>query len=164
MNTRDPNLPLLELVVKSLGPLCEQLVFVGGCVTGLLITEAAAPPVRATKDVDAIAEILSLTEYHALERQLESEGFRHDRRPDAPICRWTVGSALLDVMPTDESVLGFGNRWYGEAVQTSMKVALPSGRKIRLISPPAFLGTKPGDVASQARLPELLNRLSSLTQ
>jgi hypothetical protein len=34
MNTTDPNLPLLESVVKSLGPLCEQLVFVGGCVTG----------------------------------------------------------------------------------------------------------------------------------
>ena len=124
MNTKDPNLPLLELVANSLGPLCEQLVFVGGCVTGLLITETAAPPVRATKDVDAIVEILSLTEYHALERQLENEGFRHDRRPDAPICRWTVGSALLDVMPTDESVLGFGNRWYREAVQTSMNVTL----------------------------------------
>jgi predicted nucleotidyltransferase len=142
MNTTDPNLPLLESVVKSLGPLCEQFVFVGGCVTGLLITESAAPPVRVTKDVDAIVEILSLIEYHALERQLESGGFRHDRSPDAPICRWTVGSALLDVMPTDEGVLGFGNRWYDEALHTAVQVTLPSGRKIRLISPPAFLGTK----------------------
>jgi hypothetical protein len=79
MNTADPNLPLLESVVRALGPLCEQFVFVGGCVTGLLITESAAPPVRATKDVDVIVEILSLTEYHALERQLENGGFRHDR-------------------------------------------------------------------------------------
>lgn len=142
MNTTDPNLPLLESVVKALGPLCQQFVFVGGCVTGLLITETAAPPVRVTKDVDAIVEILSLTEYHALERQLESGGFRHDRSPDAPICRWIVGSALLDVMPTDESVLGFGNRWYAEAIHTAVQVSLPSGRKIRLISPPTFLGTK----------------------
>src|SRR5580704_13878272 len=108
MNTADPNLPLLESVVRALGPLCEQFVFVGGCVTGLLITESAAPPVRATRDVDVIVEILSLTEYHALERQLENGGFRHDRSSDAPICRWTVDSALLDVMPTNESVLGFG--------------------------------------------------------
>jgi predicted nucleotidyltransferase len=142
MNTTDPNLPLLESVVKSLGPLCEQFVFVGGCVTGLLITESAAPPVRVTKDVDAIVEILSLIEYHALERQLERGGFRHDHSPDAPICRWTVGGALLDVMPTDEGVLGFGNRWYDEAIHTAVQVILPSGRKIRLISPPAFLGTK----------------------
>jgi predicted nucleotidyltransferase len=142
MNATDPNLPLLESVVKTLGPLCEQLVFVGGCATGLLITEAAAPPVRVTKDVDAIVEIVSLTEYHALERQLESGGFRHDRSPDAPICRWTVGNALLDVMPTNESVLGFGNRWYDEAAHTAIQLILPSGRKIRLISPPAFIGTK----------------------
>lgn len=142
MNATDPNLPLLESVVKTLGPLCEQLVFVGGCAAGLLITEAAAPPVRVTKDVDAIVEIVSLTEYHALERQLESGGFRHDRSPDAPICRWTVGNALLDVMPTNESVLGFGNRWYDEAAHTAIQVILPSGRKIRLISPPAFIGTK----------------------
>jgi predicted nucleotidyltransferase len=143
MNTNDPNLPLLESVVKSLGTaLCEQFVFVGGCVTGLLITESAAPPVRVTKDVDAIVEIVSLTEYHALERQLEGGGFRHDRSPDAPICRWTVGGALLDVMPSNESVLGFGNRWYSEAIRTAMEVSLPSGQVIRLISPPAFLGTK----------------------
>ena len=51
--------------------------------TGLLITESAAPPVRATKDVDAIVEILSLTDYHALERRLENSGFRHDRTLDA---------------------------------------------------------------------------------
>jgi len=57
-------------------------------------------------------------------------------------CRWIVGSALLDVMPTDESVLGFGNRWYAEAIHTAVQVSLPSGRKIRLISPPTFLGTK----------------------
>jgi hypothetical protein len=125
MNTADPNLPLLESVVKSLGAaLCEQFVFFGGCVTGLLITESAAPPVRVTKDVDAIVEILSLAEYHALERQLENGGFKHDRSPDAPICRWTVGSALLDVMPTNESVLGFGNRWYEEAVRTAEEVVL----------------------------------------
>jgi predicted nucleotidyltransferase len=142
MNSANPNLPLLESVVRALGPLCEQLVFVGGCAAGLLITESAAPPVRATKDVDAIVEILSLTQYHALERRLVSSGFKQDRASDAPICRWAVGNALLDIMPTDESVLGFGNRWYTEAVHTATQVDLPSGRKIRLISPPAFLGTK----------------------
>ena len=26
---------------------------------------------------------------------------------------------MLDVMPTDESVLGFGNRWYDMAVRTA---------------------------------------------
>lgn len=49
---------------------------------------------------------------------------------------------MLDVMPTDEDVLGFGNRWYSVAVRTAQSVQLPSGRSIRLIAPPVFLATK----------------------
>lgn len=45
-------------------------------------------------------------------------------------------------MPTDEKILGFSNRWYPEAAASAQLVALPSGRRISLISAPAFLGTK----------------------
>jgi len=67
---------------------------------------------------------------------------RHDRSPDAPVCRWLAGSALLDVMPTDKAVLGFGNRWYEQAVRTAVTHVLPSGTSIRLISAPVFIATK----------------------
>lgn len=106
MNLTDPNLPQLESVARALGPLCERFVFIGGCATGLLVTDPAASPVRATRDVDVVVEVASLVGYHALERQLEQAGFKHDRSPDAPVCRWIVGGCMLDVMPTDEDVLG----------------------------------------------------------
>jgi predicted nucleotidyltransferase len=117
-------------------------VFVGGCATGLLVTDRAASPVRATRDVDVVVEVVSLAGYHTLERQLEQAGFRHDRSEDAPVCRWIVGGCMLDVMPTDENVLGFGNRWYDVAVRTAERALLPSGRSIQLIAPPVFLATK----------------------
>lgn len=50
----DPNIELLIQVAEALGDLRERLVFVGGCATALLITDPAAAPVRATKDVDTI--------------------------------------------------------------------------------------------------------------
>ena len=142
MNPNDPNLPMLELVVRELGELLGRFVFVGGCATGLLVTDVAAAPVRATQDVDVIAEVLTLTDYYALERELEGAGFSHDRSPDAPVCRWVVGKCLLDVMPTDEGILGFGNRWFSEAIRTAESVQLPSGRTIRLVTPALFLATK----------------------
>ena len=40
----NPNIDLLEKMVERLGELAEQMVFVGGCATGLLITDEAAPP------------------------------------------------------------------------------------------------------------------------
>lgn len=52
----DPNLALLHAMALALGPLRERLVFVGGCATGLLLTNPAAAGVHPTEDVDAIVE------------------------------------------------------------------------------------------------------------
>jgi predicted nucleotidyltransferase len=98
--------------------------------------------VRATQDIDVITEVVSLADYHALERRLQQAGLRQDRRPEAPVCRWVVDNCVLDVMPTDERILGFGNRWYAKAVQTASRIRLPTGRSINLISAPAFVATK----------------------
>jgi len=108
----------------------------------MLVTDSASAPVRATRDVDVIVEVLTPAESHALERELEKAGFSHDRSPEAPICRWIIGTSLLDVMPTDERVLGFANRWFTQAIHTAESVKLPSGRMIRLVTPPLFLATK----------------------
>jgi hypothetical protein len=45
---QNPNLEILVLAVNQLGELADELVFVGGCATGLLLTDPAAAPVRAT--------------------------------------------------------------------------------------------------------------------
>src|SRR5437660_440708 len=48
------NLELLKVAAKLLGPVLDELVFVGGCATGLLVSDEAAAEVRPTFDVDAI--------------------------------------------------------------------------------------------------------------
>ena len=121
----NPNLAILELVAKALGPVCDDVVFVGGCATGLLLTLARPERIRITEDVDIIAQ-----------------GFTNDMRPGAPICRWVYGSVTVDVMPTVQDILGFANRWYPLAVETATTVALQSGLSIRLISAPVFIATK----------------------
>ncbi|MFG5406745.1 hypothetical protein ABXN37_00010 [Piscinibacter sakaiensis] len=54
MRVDDPNLPSLRRVAEALGDLREQVVFVGGAVAGLLVTDPLADSVRATHDVDAV--------------------------------------------------------------------------------------------------------------
>ena len=139
MNPNDPNVQLVQAVARMLSDLNEQLVFVGGCATGLLITDAASPPVRATQDVDLIAEVANRGEYYKLASELERIGFV----PAGDlICRWRHGNLLVDVMPTDEQILGFSNRWYKEAVREATLFTLPDGQRIRLISPPLLIATK----------------------
>lgn len=43
----NPNIQILETVVARLGTVAEMMAFVGGCATGLLLTDPAASPVRA---------------------------------------------------------------------------------------------------------------------
>jgi len=54
INNRDINIRLIIHVAKSLGDLRKKVVFVGGCATGLFITDPAMPEVRATQDVDVM--------------------------------------------------------------------------------------------------------------
>lgn len=136
-----PSIELLEMAVGRLGDLCQEFVFVGGCVTGLLITDPAAPEVRPTTDVDVIVEVAIRGGYEVIADALRSAGFREDPSA-ATICRWTDGAILLDVMPTDSRALGFSNPWYLAALQEACNVDLPSGRTIRAITSPYFLATK----------------------
>jgi hypothetical protein len=135
LNPNDPNVVMLELVARRLGAqLCGEFAFVGGAVAGLLITDPANPPIRATEDVDVVAEVLALRDYHALDAALRERGFAQDMRPGAAICRWQVEGVAVDVMPTDEKIS-----------------ALLRDR--RFID--ALPGHLPSDFAGQSRLPDL---------
>lgn len=136
------NLELLTAVARLLRSMLSELVFVGGCTTALLITDTAAAEVRPTYDVDSIAEITSYSEYEAFSQRLRHLGFAEDQGEGAPICRWAHGDMRLDVMPIDEKILGFSNRWYKPAMDSAQTVQLANDLTIRVVTGPLFLGTK----------------------
>ena len=138
----DDGLLLLEDAAAKLEPLLGEVVFVGGSVLALLITDEAAAPVRSTLDVDVVAAVTTYAEYTALAERLRALGFGEDARDGAPLCRWLHGALVLDLMPVEPVVLGFSNRWYGPALDTAEPVPLPSGAMIRLIRAPLFLASK----------------------
>ena len=105
----DPNLGMVERIAPALGPLRNQVVFIGGSATGLLITDPMAAAIRVTKDVDVIVEVTTHGGYYRVEKALRAQGFRNDTSEGAPLCRWCWEDLLLDVMPTDPAILGFSN-------------------------------------------------------
>jgi hypothetical protein len=110
MNPRKQAIDSIILVAKSLGALLDQFVFVGGAVTGLLVTDPAAPEARFTEDVDIAIEMVSITAYYRLEEQLRDLGFANSMEPGAPICRWSIHGTVIDIMPADIALLGFNTR------------------------------------------------------
>ncbi len=140
--THRANIELIKTVANRLGPLIDKVVFLGGAATGLLLTDTAAPDVRPTLDVDVIVEISSRTDYYRLEESLRGLGFKPDKEEGAPICRWVIEGIKVDVMPTDEKILGFSNRWYSPAIKDARVIELQGGMKIHMVTAPYFLATK----------------------
>jgi len=132
------NLAALRAVARLLGPLLDQMVFVGGSTVGLYNTRNQAES-RPTVDVDCITEVSPRAAYYALEDKLRALGFRNDQQV---ICRWHVEGQVVDVMPVEEAILGFSNPWYAEGIAHAEEYILPENVRIRILSAIYFLATK----------------------
>lgn len=135
------NLAALSKVAVALGSLRDEVVFVGGSVREILITDRGAPPERPTDDVDAIVEVASRGAYYAFAQRLRERGFVEDASEGAPICRWVVDGVRVDLMPTEEEILTFKNRWYPDAYAHAVKVEVDRVT-VRVVSAPYFCATK----------------------
>jgi len=143
MSRSDGNLALLQQVAEKIAPLLDDVVLVGGCAVDLLVTDPAAPPTRVTMDIDLTAEITSYIEYSTLTDKLISLGFNPGQIDGDPICRFRDADGLVvDLMPSAPEVLGFGSRWYRQAIVDAWDCELPGVASIRCITAPLFLASK----------------------
>lgn len=165
MRHDDPNLPSLRLIAEALGELRDEVVFVGGAVAGLLITDPLAEGVRATRDVDAVVDA-GRAQFHQVEARVAAAGFIPDMDAGV-ICRWIhrASGVLFDIMPIETDVLGFSNAWYRYAAESAVLVDLGDGHAIRAANSVAFVATKleafrnrgQSDVLSSHDLEDVLN-------
>jgi hypothetical protein len=136
-----PPIELLNHAAKQLGDLCQEVVFLGGAVVGLLLTEKGGLPPRVTKDVDVAIEVgSSLFDLHALDRRLLNLGFRNDM--EGPTCRYLQDITVIDVIPVNPETTVGVNPWYPLAIATAWPHTLTNDITIKVIDPVCFLGTK----------------------
>ena len=134
---------LLSRATELLDPLLNEFAFVGGQVVEFLVTSPASTTPRPTFDVDVVVPVTTRAEYAALEESLRDSGLAHDTSESAPICRWiTSDKMVLDIMPSEEGVLGFANRWYGDVLSQRVYHTLETGVTVPLPTAPLYLATK----------------------
>ena len=93
---RNPNLQILALAIDQLGDLADEMVLLGGCATGLLISDPAASTIRATRDVDTIVDVSSRADYYQLVEKLKQRHFKEDTSDGAPCAAgWAMVSFLM---------------------------------------------------------------------
>lgn len=137
----DKNRVLVERLCVHIEPLLDQIVLVGGCAVGFLITDETQLLIRATDDVDLATEITTLPDYYKFTDQLKALGFSEDTETGMT-CRWRKAELCLDIMPLDEKVLGFSNTWYSQVFKTARSIQLPNGSVLKHIDAPTFIATK----------------------
>jgi hypothetical protein len=138
-----PSILMIEIAAKGIQSIPElDAVFVGGATTCLYIDDESLGQVRHTKDVDCTIEVTSYSTYCHLEDLLRKNDFKHVSEEGAPLCRWRYQGVIIDIMPDDETVIGFTNSWYREGREHRLGVTLPSGRTIFIFPLEYFIASK----------------------
>ncbi|ODR88512.1 nucleotidyl transferase AbiEii/AbiGii toxin family protein [Sinorhizobium alkalisoli] len=156
---RDQLLEMLKAVAVALGEdLCERLVFVGGCTTALFITDPVTlEDVRTTDDIDLIVDLTGQAAWAQLQEELRQHGFM-EAADEEVICRMRLGALKVDFMPDDETILGFGNRWYAKGIETAVQHQLSEDLSIQVLTPALFLATKLEALAGRGNNDLLMSR------
>ncbi|MFC2993622.1 hypothetical protein [Halomonas tibetensis] len=169
MSLFDDQLGMMRQVAEALGAdLRDQVAFVGGCTTGLLLTDAfTREQVRSTDDVDLIISVITYAHLTRFKEALKAKGFKDpsSRDEEMPICAMKLGELRVDLMPDHGGVLGFSNHWYPQALKTAVPVSLGNDLTIRIVTPTLFVATKleaykgrgDGDPLSSHDIEDILN-------
>lgn len=143
------DLSFLDRSIPHLQPLLNEVVFIGGAIVPLYVTDPAVLYVRPTLDLDILTTATTYNAYQATVDKLLAIGFQHDIH--GPICRFIKQGVIVDLMSSDSSVLGFANHWYQHSLAAPQPFQLPGGLTIRIPTPPLMLATKLAAYDSRGR-------------
>lgn len=142
------SLKMIEIVARGLDDLKDRAMFVGGAVTGIYVDDPASEDARPTEDVDCVFQLSTAGDYYALEEELRKKHFQNDTDSNV-ICRWIYKGITVDIMPDDETILGFANRWYKKGFACKLKYNLPNGDYVYILPICYYLATKLEAISSR---------------
>lgn len=151
MTTKEELLKDLETLADHLGPLIDNVVFVGGSTICFHIGNARQGELRPTIDRDAIVGVKDYTDFHEFEMQVQKLGFKRDTK-NGINCRWKFGEIIVDFMPSTQIKGYVNNKWYQEAMNNAETLQLSTGKTVRIISPIFLLATKLEAFKSRGKL------------
>ncbi len=143
MNTYNQLHEMLVMVARALGEdLLKEVAFLGGCTTGLLLTDKVSKEaVRYTDDVDLVTHVIGYPDWIKFRKRIKERGFEESMEDDV-ICRMRLNGLIVDFMPDDEKILNYTNRWCSQALDGATNFELEDNLTIQLITPVFFIATK----------------------
>jgi predicted nucleotidyltransferase len=135
------NITRIKAVSNALSNLQIPLVFVGGATVSLYADLDFREDARPTDDVDIVVEIATYKNFAAVENKLRGLGFENDTESKI-ICRYKYQGLIVDIMPTDNKVLGFSNKWYAAGFKNAIDFEIDKQHKIKIFTVAYFIASK----------------------
>ena len=135
------NITRIKAVSNALAKLKRPVVFAGGATVSLYADIDFREEARPTDDVDVVLELVAYKNYAAVEEQLRAIGFINDITSKV-ICRYKFQGLIVDIMPTDEKVLGFSNKWYAPGFKRAIDFEIDKQHIVKIFPAAYFIASK----------------------
>ena len=140
MENRTINIAVVGEIAEALKDINDKVVFVGGAVVSLYTDDPASDEIRPTQDVDLTLNVLSFSEWSALQEDLSKLGFYPDPFGHA-ICSYKYKNIPVDIMSSEDGPTGSANKWYKSGFNDLWTVKAKD-KEIKIFSAPYYLATK----------------------
>ena len=77
-----------------------------------------------------------------MEDELRALGFSNSMDPDAPTCRWTIDSCVVDVIPIGYAMNAYHDEWTPDGIKYSDRLEVEAGVWIRHVNAPYLVAIK----------------------
>jgi predicted nucleotidyltransferase len=135
------NITRIKAVNNALVTLNMPVVFVGGAAVSLYADIDFRDEIRPTDDVDVVVEIAAYKNFAAIENKLRELGFENDTDSKI-ICRYKYHGLIVDIMPTDEKILGFSNKWYAPGFKQAFDIKIDKQNTVKIFTAAYFIASK----------------------
>jgi len=99
-NKQSINLKAVEKVALALEELNEEVIYIGGAIVGLYVTDIGAEEPRPTKDIDVSVQISTYPEMVQLSEKLATKHI-HPAPMEEILYRYQYEDILIDFIPYD---------------------------------------------------------------
>ncbi len=134
------NLKVVEKVALALEEINEQVIFVGGAVVTLYVTDEGAEQPRPTKDIDISVQISNYSQMDELRLRLASKRI-YPAPQEKVMYRYSHEEILIDFIPFEETPLGPTNSWLKPGFKKANLVKIGTA-EIKILPVSLFLATK----------------------
>lgn len=140
LKNRTINLKVVEKVAISLEELNGDVIYVGGAVVSLYVTDEGAEQPRPTKDIDISVQISTYSQMDELREKLALKKI-YPAPSEKIMYRYSYEDILIDFIPFEETILGPTNSWLKPGFEKAYPVNIGE-IEIKILPVSLFIATK----------------------